>query len=128
VVDGNLGLIPEGITFVMKQMAPGIVAFAPVFNCELNTFHEVLLTHQSDEVDSEEGDVEGHGYHDGDGDADDEELNCNGRNNKVDFVVVALKKLIVDSFAPVLAEDIQPGVSCWRLLSKIRSLQRAQWK
>ena len=72
-------------------MAAGIVAFAPVFNCELNAFREVLLTHQSDEVDSEEGDVEGDGYHDGDGDDDyDEELNCNdegnvwsnGRNNK----------------------------------------------
>ena len=55
-------------------MAAGIVAFAPVFNCELNAFREVLLTHQSDEVESEEGDVEGDGYHDGDGDDDDEEL------------------------------------------------------
>ena len=109
-------------------MAAGIVAFAPVFNCELNAFREVLLTHQSDEVDSEEGDVEGDGYHDGDGDDDyDEELNCNdeenvssnGRNNKVDFVVVALQKFTVDSLAPVLAEEVQPGVSCWRLLSEI---------
>lgn len=80
MVDGKLALISKGITFVMKQMAAGIVAFAPVFNCELNGFREVLLTHQSDEVDSEEGDVEGDGYH-GDGDDDDEELHCSDEEN-----------------------------------------------
>ena len=52
MVDGKLGLISEGVTFVMKQMTTGIVAFALVLNSELNAFREVLLTHQSDEVDS----------------------------------------------------------------------------
>ena len=127
MVDGRLGLISEGITFVMKQMAAGIVAFAPVFNCELNAFREVLLTQQSEEVDSEE-DIEVDGYHDGDGDDDDEEfIDCNdeenvssnGRNNKVDFVVVALEKLIVDSLEPVVDKEVQSGVSCWRLPSEI---------
>ena len=127
MVDGKLGLISQGITFVMKQLAAGIAAFAPVFNCELNAFREVLLTHQSDKVEFEEEDVEGDSYHDGDGDDDDEELNCsddenvsdNGRNNKVDFVLVALEKLTVGSLEPVFAEEVQPGVSCWRLPSEI---------
>ena len=116
---GNKSLpISEGITFVMKQMTAGIVAFASVFNCELNAFREVLLTHPTDQVDSEEGDIEGDGYHDGDGN-DEENFSSNGRNNKVDFVVVALQKLTVDSLAPVLAEEVHAGVSCWRLPSEI---------
>ena len=59
MLDGKPGLISEGITFVMKHMAAVIIAFAPVLNSELNAFREVLVTHQSDEVDREEGDVEG---------------------------------------------------------------------
>ena len=73
----------------------------------------MLLTHQSDEVESEEGDVEGDGYHDGDGDDDDEEL------SRLFCCLVALQKLTVDSLAPVLAEEVQPWVSCWRLPSEL---------
>ena len=66
------------------------------------------------------------GYHYGDGDDDEDELDfnneetvsSNGRNNKVDFVVVALQKLTVDSLEPVLAEEVQLGVSCW--LSQVK--------
>lgn len=63
VVDGKPGLIFEGITFV----------FALVLNSELNAFREVLLTHQSDEVDKKEGDVESDCYHYGGEDDDDDE-------------------------------------------------------
>ena len=76
----------------------------------------MLLTHRSDEVDSEEGDVEGNGCHYGDEDEDGNELDCNDEenvssndsNNKIDFVVVALQKFTVDSLGPVL---VQLGVS-----------------
>ena len=121
----QLYAIRTGIRAYMDA-TPLIVSCAPVLNSELNVFREVLLTHQSDDVDSEKGDAEGDGYHYGDGDDDDDELDfndeenvsSNGRNNEVDFVVTALQKLTVDSLEPVLAEEAQPGVSCW--LSQVK--------
>ena len=47
--------------------------FALVLNSELNAFREVLLTHQSDEVEKKEGDVESDCYHYGGEDDDDDE-------------------------------------------------------
>lgn len=123
MVDGKLALISEGIAFVVKQVAAGIVAFAPVLNCELKCFREVLLTHQSDEVESDEECVNDDGDGDDDGDNEvlesDEEDSTNGRNTKSEFILVALRKLTVDSSEPVSAEEVRPGVSCWCLPSDI---------
>ena len=67
MIAGKLSLISEGIAFVMKQVATGIVAFAPVLNYELDSFCEVPLTHQRDEVESDEEYVDD----DDEGDGDD---------------------------------------------------------
>ena len=125
MVAGKLALISEGIAFVMKQVAAGIVAFAPVLNCELDSFREVLLAHQCDEVESDEECVDDDDNGDGDDDGDNEVLECDeedstsGKNSKSEFILVALPKLTVDSSEPVSAEEVQPGVSCWRLPSEI---------
>ena len=115
MIEGKLALITEGIAFVMKQIAAGIVAFAPVLNCELNAFREVLLTNQSDEVESDGEDTVDDGDYEGD-DCSDEENVCTDDSNHSDFVMNALEILTVDSLEPVLAEDVGP-VSCWRLPS-----------
>lgn len=125
MIAGKLSLISEGIAFVMKQVAAGIVAFAPVLNCELDSFREVLLTHQCDEVESDEECVDDDDEGDGDDGGDNEILECNEedsttwRNTKSEFILVVLQKLTVDCSEPVLVEEVRPGVSCWRLPSEI---------
>lgn len=54
------------IRHVMKLVAAGTVVFAPV-HCEIDSFREMLLTHQCDEVQSDKECVDD----DGNGDDDD---------------------------------------------------------
>lgn len=106
----------------MKQITAGIVAFAPVLNCDLTAFREVLLTQQPNEVESDEEEID-------DDYADDVEegfecsveadsdLCSNGRTQSPDIVLDAIDKLTVDCTEPVSADELRPGVSCWRLPS-----------
>lgn len=118
VIQGKLALVAEGIAFVMKQITAGIVAFAPVLNCDLTVFREVLLTQQPSELESDEeemdaNDVDEEGYEcNGD---EDHDLCSDGRPQSPDIVIDAMEKLTVDSMGPVLAEELLPGVFCWRL-------------
>ena len=61
---GKLALVNEGIALVMKQMTVGIVAFAPVLNCDLTAFREVLLIQQPNEVESNEEEIDDDDYDD----------------------------------------------------------------
>lgn len=108
MIAGKLSLISEGIAFV---------AFAPVLNCK------VLLTHQCEEVESDEECVDDND--EGDDDGDNEIFECNEedsttwRNTKSEFILVALQKLIVNCLEPVSVEEVRPGVYCWHLPSEI---------
>ena len=93
-------MVAEGIAFVMKQITPGIFAFAPVLNCDLTAFREVLLIQQPSEVESDEeemdaNDVDEEGYEcNGD---EDHDLCSDGRPQLPDIVIDAVEKLTVDS-------------------------------
>ena len=100
----------------MKQITAEIVAFAPVLNCELTAFREVLLTQQPNEVESDEEEM-----HD---DVEegfecifeaDSDLCSYDRTQSSEIVLDAIDKLAVDYMEPVSAEELRPGVSCWRL-------------
>ena len=115
MIQGKLALVNDGIAFVMKQITAGIVAFAPVLNCELTAFREVLPTEQPNELESDEEEID---------DVEegfecsveaDSDLCSNDSSQSSDIVLDAIDKLAVDYTEPVSAEELRPGVSCWRL-------------
>lgn len=112
-----MALVTEGSAFVMKQIKGTIVAFAPVLNCELTAFREVLLTQRPNEVDSDEDEMDDDVYEEGfEHDGMEGHDICSDDITESKDIVLEVK-LIVDSIEPVVAEDLRPVVSCWRLPS-----------
>ena len=111
----KLGLVQDGIDFAMKQIAAGIVSFAPVLTDELDEFRQVILTHQIEYQKSydEESVID-----DGDDDEDAEmpsEESCEGDSHFGDIVLDALANIGAAQVFVGPSEEIRAGVTCWKL-------------
>lgn len=112
ILMAKLGLVQDGIDFAMKQIAAGIVSFAPVLTDELDEFRQVILTHQIEYQKSydEESVID-----DGDDDEDAEmpsEESCEGDSHFGDIVLDALANIGAAQVFVGPSEEIRAGVTC----------------
>lgn len=111
----KLGLVQDGIDFAMKQIASGIVSFAPVLTDKLDEFCQVLLTHQ---IEYQESDDEESLSDDGDNDEDAEmpsEESSERDSHFGDIVLDALANIGTGPVFVVPSEEIRAGATCWKL-------------